>query len=243
MILADKHIVITGATSGIGLELVRALYDKNRISIIARPSSRLTQFRQQFPNCMIFEADMGDMKQIELAANGLVQNDNDIDVLINNAAVQYTPTFLDDDFSYKRIETEVNTNFTSICCLCYLMLPLLTHEHESAIVNINSGLGLVPKKNSAVYCGTKGGLSIFSQSLRNQLDHTNISVMQAFLPLVDTEMTHGRGKNKLSPEFVASEIIEGVEQKKLDHDIGKVKILRAINRLFPSLAAQLMKSS
>ncbi len=107
---------------------------------------------------------------------------------------------------------------------------------------MNSGLGLVPKTTSAIYCATKGALNIFSQSLRHQLEGTNIRVMQAFLPLVETPMTEGRGSGKLPADRVAADIIAGIEKNQLDIDIGKVKLLRPLARFLPSLARQIMKA-
>ena len=145
-------------------------------------------------------------------------------------------------FCFELIQREIDVNFTSICSLIYLSLPALLQENRSIILNINSGLGLVPKTSSAVYCATKGALNIFSQSLRHQLEHTNVEVMQAFLPLVDTEMTRGRGTGKLTAEEAASKIIKGLGASKQDIDIGKVKLLRLLTRLAPSLARKIMKA-
>lgn len=114
-------------------------------------------------------------------------------------------------------------------------------KSATTIINVNSGLGLVPKTNSAIYCATKGAINIFSQALRSQLEKTNIRVVQIFLPLVNTNMTKGRGVNKLSAKEAALEIIKGLSNSQNDIDIGKVKILRFINRLMPTLAQKIMK--
>jgi len=111
------------------------------------------------------------------------------------------------------------------------------------IININSGLGLVPKTTSAVYCATKGGLNILSQSLHHQLAPLGIHVGQAFVPLVETPMTEGRGSDKISPQKAAADVISGIETKKRTNDIGKVKLLRVINRISPNLAARIMKKN
>jgi len=241
--ISGKHIIITGGASGIGLELVKQLYQGNQISVIARPSSGLDQLRKQFDDISIYEADFSDLTSVELAADHISSEHNAIDILINNAAVQYTPKFLDDDFCYRHIKREIDVNFTSICSLTYLSLPSLLNSSSATILNINSGLGLVPKASSAIYCATKGALNIFSQSLRHQLEETDIRVMQAFLPLVDTAMTKGRGSGKLSADDVAAEIIAGLSKNKLDIDIGKVKLLRPISRFLPSVARKIMKAN
>lgn len=243
MKVVDKHIVITGGASGIGLELVKQLNNDNEISVIARPSSGLEKLRHEYERINIFEADLADLTSVENAADSMVKTDKNIDILINNAAVQYTPYFLDDDFRFETIKREIDINLTSVCTLIYLLLPNLLKADPSIILNINSGLALAPKTSSAVYCATKGGLNIFSQSLAHQLEDTNVAVKQVFLPLIDTAMTKGRGKAKLSVERAVSEIIKGLSAPGCVIDIGKVNLLRIVQRLSPCLATKFMKAS
>jgi uncharacterized oxidoreductase len=222
---------------------VKQLHGSNEISVIARPSSGLEQLRRDFEKITVYEADLADLKSVERAADLLVKSDRPVDILINNAAVQNTPHFIDEDFRFETIKREIDVNFTSICMLIYLLLPSLIGKGQSIILNVNSGLALAPKTSSAVYCATKGALDVFSQSLRYQLEDTNIDVKQVFLPLVDTAMTKGRGSGKLSAEQAASEIIKGLSASNAVIDIGKVKLLRFIRRLSPGLAARIMKAA
>jgi len=237
------NIVITGGTSGIGYELVKKLYETNQIIVIAHNTDKLEALKEKFPNIHIYNADLSKLQDIESVADILLKKYESIDLLINNAGIQHTPTFLDDDFYYQTISREITLNFTAVCSLCYLLLPSLLHKRPAAIVNINSGLALVPKKTSAIYCATKGAMNIFSQSLRYQLEDTNIQVMQAIMPLVNTPMTLGRGKGKISAEKAAERIIYGIEHGIQDHDIGKVKLLRILMRIAPGLAQRIMKRS
>lgn len=242
MVVRAKHILITGGASGVGLELVKQLYEHNRISVIARPSSGLNDLRRTFERITVYQADLSDIRAVEKAADDIVKADEKVDILINNAAVQHTPLFIDENFRYETIKHEIDVNFTSICCLIHLLLPVLLQDKPSTILTINSGLGFVPKTSSAVYCATKGALNIFSQSLRHQLEHTNIGVKQVFLPLVDTEMTRGRGTSKLSADEAATKIIDSLGSSRADVDIGKVRFLRLMTRVAPSLARRLMKA-
>ncbi|MGJ8569553.1 MAG: SDR family oxidoreductase [Hoeflea sp.] len=241
MKLVDKHIVITGAASGLGLELLHQLQPNNRISVIARPSRGLDALRHALPGVDIYEADLSDMSSVERAADALIGSRIAIDVLINNAAVQHTPRFTDPDFRYETIRREIDVNFTSICTLVHLLLPSLMRSEAGMIVNINSGLALAPKTGSAVYCATKAAVNIFSQSLAYQMEDTNVAVRQVFLPLVDTAMTRGRGSGKLPPDRVAAAIIAGLGSRRTNIDIGKAKLLRVLLRVAPSLAAKIMK--
>lgn len=241
MKLKNKVIVLTGGTSGIGLELVRMLSETNSIIVIGRSSEKLAALQKQYSNVVPYKADLSVCAETKNLGIQIRQEHASIDLLINNAAVQYTPTFLDADFSYDTIEKEINLNLQSVCALSYLLLPSLMNVQSGAILNINSALGLYPKTGSAVYCATKGGINILTQSLAYQLENTNVSVMQAFLPLVDTPMTEGRGAGKISPATAAAELIAGIENGRSEINIGKVKLLRIIGRLFPSLARQILK--
>lgn len=240
--LKAKTIVISGGTSGIGRELVRLLSAENKVLVIARPSSRLVALEKEFPGIEIFPADLSHPADYEAAADRMIKKHGKIDVLINNAAVQNTPTYLDDDFNYDSIRSEIHLNFTSVCALSYLLLPAMLDEgRQASIMNVNSGLALAPKTNSAIYCATKAGMDIFSQSLSYQLESTNVKVLQAFLPLVDTPMTQGRGKGKLKADDVAQQIIAGIAKGAAVTNVGKVKVLRFLMAVAPVLARKIMK--
>lgn len=241
MKLNKKRIVITGGTSGIGYEMVKYLQPDNEIIVISRSANKLEELTHKFRDVISYQADLSKLDELEAVASSIVERFNTIDVLINNAAVQHTPTFVEDAFDYASINHEITLNFTSICSLTYLLLPILTHRNKAVILNINSGLALAPKTSSAIYCATKGALNIFTLSLRYQLENTNISVQQAFLELVETAMTTGRGKNKISAKEASKIILNGLERGIPDHDIGKVKLLRFLLRLAPSIAQKIMK--
>jgi len=145
MILNNKRIVITGGTSGIGYALTRLLHADNEIIVISRDNSQLNKLSQAFNNVITYQADLSVLNEVEIIADKIVKRFDTIDVLINNAAIQNTPTFLDNDFRYETIAQEINLNFTSICSLSYLLLPALLHENDAAILNVNSGLALAAK--------------------------------------------------------------------------------------------------
>ncbi|MCH9813667.1 MAG: SDR family NAD(P)-dependent oxidoreductase, partial [Epsilonproteobacteria bacterium] len=232
---------ITGGSSGIGLELVKQLISTNHIIVISKDQHKIQKLVLQFPNIDFLQADLSKSNDVLSVIKQIYQRYQKLDILINCAAIQYTPLFTDETFTFDSIANEIDLNFTSVCQMNYLLLDLLTHEHRSTILNINSGLGLVPKKSAAIYCGTKGALNIFSQSLRYQLEDTNIAVQQVFLPLVDTPMTQGRDRHKIHPKKAAREICKVLELEIDDYDIGKVKFLRLLMRIAPSISKKMMK--
>lgn len=240
MIINNKTVVITGGTSGIGYEIVKKLHNNNKIIVISRDEIKLNSILIEFPTIEIFKADLSNIEEVKKIGENISKKHTTIDLLINNAAAQYTPTFINKYFEYESINKEITLNFTSICCLTYLLIPSLKQENKSIILNINSGLALAPKTSSAIYSATKSALDSFSQALGSQLKETNISIQQAFLDVVDTAMTEGRGKSKMSPEKAALSILEGVENNKENNDIGRVKLLRFMVHFFPSIAKKIM---
>lgn len=243
MKLRNKRIVLTGGTSGVGSEMAKYLYQDNEVIVISRDKQKLGNLARELEGIKIYQADLSMPRDVEAVAYAIIKDFESIDMLINNAAVQYTPAFTSEAFDTGSISLEVSLNFTSVCCLTSLLLPVLTHENKAVILNINSGLALVPKTSSAVYCASKAALNSFSQSLRYQLEDSNICVQQAFLGLVDTAMTEGRGNKKMSAEEAAALIIKGVEHNIKEHDIGKVKLLRLLLRIAPSIARRIMKKN
>ena len=243
MKLKNKIILITGATSGIGLELLKSLYPDNQIIALGRNQNKLKNLINKYPRLNTYKVDLAKLEEVELFVQKLKNKIKNINLLINNAAIQNTALITSDGYNIDVIRKEVTINFTSICCLIYLLIPLLDKSKDAAIVNINSGLAIVPKTSSAIYCGTKGGLNIFTQSLKYQLENTSIKVLQAFLPLVDTSMTAGRGSKKIDASFASEKIIHGIKNNIANNYIGKVKLLVLINRFIPMLAKKIMKNA
>lgn len=244
MKLVNRTILITGGTSGIGMELVRQLYPNNSIVVIGRRSVGLERLKKDFPKVKTYQCDLASGLDIEHTISELTKDFPRVSVVINNAAVQETPTFLDKEFSYDGIGNEVSINLIAPIKICALMLGNFLHLKDgAAFVNVTSALALFPKKSSAVYCATKAGLHNFSTSFRYQLEDTSVGVFEALLPIVDTPMTEGRGKGKITAQKAATDIIAGVENGKTQNYIGKAKVLPILARVSPLLVAKIMKSN
>lgn len=243
MKLRNKTILVTGGTSGIGEKLIAQLVDTNRkIIAIGRNSLKLEYLRNQYRNLVAYQCSLTSRLEVEIAISSIMAAHPELSVIINNAGVQFTPTFLDQDFNFDSIESEITTNLTAPAWICALTLGHLLDQTEAAIVNVSSGLGLFPKKNSAIYCATKAGLHNFSRSLRYQLEGTPVQVHEAIMPLVETPMTEGRGKGKITAAAAAAAIIAGVEQGKPEIFVGKARLIPLVARLSPRLMSNIMKA-
>lgn len=141
----NKYIVITGGTSGIGLETVRKLAASNQMIVISRSGVLPAEMSSgRFP-VRLYHANLASKAEIELTVDQIQREFPVIDVLINNAAVQCTPGFLSDNFNYDAIQTDINVNLSAVCHLCYLLCTVQPkvrwiHFQNHSAINLQIGL-------------------------------------------------------------------------------------------------------
>lgn len=240
MKLNGNKILITGATSGIGKALtVKFCELDNQIIAVGRNEVRLRKLAKLDSRIIPFRCDISIQSELDSLVSSIRLEHSDLNILKNNAGIQYNCNLLDEAYSLQHIENEIGTNLTAPVKLIMSLLPVLQTNSNSAIVNISSSLGIIPKAKSAIYCGTKAAIHIFSKSLRYQLD--TVKVFEIIPPLVETEMTKGRGKGKISPEKLVEEFIQAFKSNRYEVNIHKVKLLRVLNRISPKLADKIMK--
>lgn len=234
--------MVTGASSGIGRELTRQLAEEGHTIIaVARDRGRLSEIARSSPGIDPVPFDLADTKAVDDFVATALRRHPRIDGLINNAAIQENVRMDDASYDTARIEREVAINLTTPIALTRSLLPHLQARSAARIVNITSGLGLVPKRTSAVYSATKAGLHLFSEGLRLQLQGSGVRVIEAIMPMVDTPMTRGRGTGKITAEAAARAIIAGVSRGQERIYVGKARALPLVLRVAPSIAARIMQ--
>lgn len=242
MKLENNTILITGGSSGIGLALVNAFYElNNKIIIAARDFEKLTDIKKHFPDIEIIKCDLSKQANIDELVVFVEQRYPNLNMLFNNAAIQYNYQFLAEQNIVNKVEYEVSVNLTSTIKLCGLLLPTLIKNDNAAIINVSSGLAICPKKSAPVYCATKAAIHNFTKAFRYQMEGTSVKVFEILPPIVETPMTEGRGKNKITPEQLVEEFMSDFKNDKVESYIGKTKLLKFISRISPSLADSILK--
>jgi uncharacterized oxidoreductase len=243
MKLTNNTILITGGSSGIGLSLAkRFLALNNKVIITGRDARKLELIKQELPDIVTFKGDLTDKTVLEKLVLFIKEQYPCINVLINNAAVQFNYQFAEDSNFIHKTDYEVAVNLIVPIKLTGLLLPLLLKNENSAIVNVSSGLFIAPKRSASVYCATKAALHSYSKTLRYQLEDTKTKVFEIIPALIDTPMTAGRGSSKLSPEQLTDEVVSSLRANKYEIYFGKTKLLKFISRLSPKLADSIMKN-
>ncbi|RHX82433.1 SDR family oxidoreductase [Leptospira yasudae] len=243
MKLSGNTILITGATSGIGLELAKRFAGLgNTVLALGRNKDSLSKL-SSVPGIETIRCDLTKPADFEKLVSMIRKKYSSLNILINNAGIQYNPDFSKDPDQTEFIQKEIETNLTIPVRLISVLIPILKTHSESAIVNVTSGLALVPKRSAPLYCGTKAGLHRFTEALRYQLEGTHVKVIEMLPPQVDTPMTAGRGRNKLTTSALADEFIAALEKDRTYIGIGVVKYLGVALRLFPSLIYRMIKNA
>jgi short-subunit dehydrogenase involved in D-alanine esterification of teichoic acids len=244
MELKNRTILITGGSSGIGLAFASKLASAgNTIIICGRDTGKLDAARNVHPAIAAYRCDISrDDEQSELVST-IAQDYPQLDVVINNAGVQYNYNFQDPVSHVEYIEEEINTNFTAHVKLTDRLLPQLLDREDAAIINITSALALIPKQSAPVYCASKAAMSSYTRALRYQLEGTQIKVFEIIPALVDTAMTQGRGKGKISADELVDESLMAFSKNRCEIKIEKAGLLFALYRLLPGLAERLIRYS
>ncbi|WCM91856.1 SDR family NAD(P)-dependent oxidoreductase [Acidovorax sp. NCPPB 2350] len=213
MLLTGNTILITGGATGIGFALARQLSERgNRVIICGRSAGALQKAQAAAPALVTRVCDVTDAESRRSMVEWLKAEHPALNVLINNAGVQYRRSF-EDAIALDDLENEVAINFTAPIRLIGEILPLLKRQERAAVVNVGSGLAFVPMADVPVYCATKAAIHSFTLSLRHQLRKTGIRVVEMAPPIVDTGLGSGTrsegtaSRSMMSPEAFASEAL------------------------------------
>ncbi len=193
MILKNKTAIVTGVSSGIGLEVVKSLLEKD--CIVFGLSRRGTII--QHKNYIDLKADVGNYKQLEEVLTPLIQSQKPIDILINNAGVGYFGKI--EEMSLEHWHEMFNTNVHGTFYGIKLIAPIMKTFRSGHIINICSIAGTQAIVEGSGYSATKFAVRAISQSIYRELRQFNIKVSTLYPGSVNTHFFDKIG-NKLSAE-------------------------------------------
>lgn len=234
---SPQTILVTGASQGIGRELVLQLADQGHTVIAwARTKSLLENLRSD--RIVTKVVDLANTDAIAQHVSELLNTHPSLSGVIHNAAIQIEPYLI--DTNPIQIQTEIAINLTAPIVLTHALLPHLLKQDNAFICNITSVLALAAKRQSAVYCASKAGLHIFSDSLRAQLQGTGIQLTEVMPPTVETRMTAHRDVPKMSAVSAAAQTIKAIKNRQSTVLLGKGKLMGVALYLIPWLAKKVM---
>jgi uncharacterized oxidoreductase len=249
MELKNSTILITGGTSGIGLEFVKQLTEQGaKIIVTGRNLDALNETKKKFPNIHTFGSDVSKLKDIEQLYTNITKQFPDLNIIINNAGIMRNLNLQDSSVDLENLTQEIETNLSGVIRMNHQFIPHLKTKKSSAIINISSGLAFLPFPLSPVYSATKSGIHAYSQVLRLQLKNTNINVFELAPPLTDTTLmnafTNDIDKESAGPamkvEKMVSVAIKGILKNKFEIKPGMSKALYFMGRIAPNFFLNFM---
>jgi short-subunit dehydrogenase len=166
-----QTILVTGASSGIGLLIANKLHESGYQVIGTSRNPEKYQSKLPFK---LLALDITNDKSIEFFSKQLFSQILHLDVLINNAG--YLVTGLAEETSVELGKQQFETNFWGTVKLTNEILPYFRTRQEGKIITIGSMLGLVGLPNAAYYTASKHALEGYFKSLRFELNQFNIKV-------------------------------------------------------------------
>ncbi|HUI11842.1 MAG TPA: SDR family NAD(P)-dependent oxidoreductase [Xanthobacteraceae bacterium] len=240
MRLSGNTVLITGGTSGIGLELAGQLAAlDNTVIVTGRNQSKLEAARKKLPGAYAIQSDASDPTAIAGLYEHVVGRFPDLNMLINNAGIMRKINLHDFSADLRDLTREIEINLDGPIRMTVQFLPQLKAQKTAAIVNVSSGLAFVPLAISPVYCAAKAAIHSFTQSLRLQLKDTNVVVFELAPPITETSLFDGemsRSDVKVKPMKVTAlvrQALDGIEHDRLEIRPGLANLLKLMGCVAP----------
>lgn len=234
MRLAERRILITGGTSGIGLALARSLAPENTVVIAGRDERKLEEARASTSRLRALRLDVTSEDDARRAIGWVREQVGGLDLLVNSAGVFRSGAF-DEAGAERAAQADVEINLLGSVRMTRLALPLLRRSDDGGVVLLSSALALVSAPRMAVYAATKAAIHSLARSLRAELGG-QVKMFDVLPPWVESELSHAVRGAKITPDHVAGEIVAGLSKDRYEIRVGRIKQLAVIGRISPRLA-------
>ena len=218
------HAVVTGASSGIGEAIARALAARGyALTLVARRTELLQDLSRSLTTpVQVYARDLSDVERCTDFLAPAEAALGPVDVLVNNAGVQYLGEFA--DFDVARGEQCLRLNLLAPLRLTRAALPGMVARARGAIVDVASLAAIAPTPYMTYYNASKAGLAAASESLRAEVKGSGVHVVTVYPGPVDTAMGQNgyayygdslavKATPMGTPEIMAQQIVQALDDR------------------------------
>lgn len=254
-----KIVLITGASSGIGLTTAHRLADAGaHVLLVSRTKETLDEVKAEIEakggKASVFPCDLNDMEAIDAVSKDILASVDHIDILINNAGRSIRRAVHESLDRFHDFERTMQLNYFGAVRLVLNLLPHMMERKGGQIINISSIGVLANATRFSAYVASKAALDAFSRCLSAEAHAHKIAITSIYMPLVRTPMIAPTKIYKyvptLSPEQAADLIAYAIVKrpKKIATNLGRLAsityaIAPDINNMFMSIGYNLFPSS
>jgi len=254
-----KTVLITGASSGIGLTTAHRLADAGaHVLLVSRTKETLDEVKAEIEakggKASVFPCDLNDMEAIDAVSKDILASVEHIDILINNAGRSIRRAVHESLDRFHDFERTMQLNYFGAVRLVLNLLPHMMDRKGGQIINISSIGVLANATRFSAYVASKAALDAFSRCLSAEAHAHKIAITSIYMPLVRTPMIAPTKMYKyvptLSPEQAADLIAYAIVKrpKKIATNLGRLAsityaIAPDINNMLMSIGYNLFPSS
>lgn len=196
MKLKDKVVVVTGAGSGIGRELVKALLARgSRVAAVDLRPEGLASLAEEVAvgeRLSQHTVDIADRDAVFALPDAVLAAHGQVDGVLNNAGI-IQPFVKVADLGFDAIERTMNVNFYGTVYLIKAFLPHLLQRPSAHIANVSSMGAFLPVPGQAVYGASKAAVKLMTEGLYAELLDTNVRVTCVMPGAIDTNIAANSG--------------------------------------------------
>ncbi|MFD2012739.1 SDR family NAD(P)-dependent oxidoreductase [Acinetobacter vivianii] len=253
-----KTIIVTGASSGIGLTVSKYLAQAGaHVLLLARTKEKLDEVKAEIEaegGKASVPCDLNEMESIDAVSKEILAAVDHIDILVNNAGRSIRRAVHESVDRFHDFERTMQLNYFGAVRLVLNILPHMMQRKDGQIINISSIGVLANATRFSAYVASKAALDAFSRCLSAEVHSHKIAITSIYMPLVRTPMIAPTKIYKyvptLSPEEAADLIAYAIVKrpKKIATNLGRLAsityaIAPDVNNILMSIGYNLFPSS